>query len=81
MIPTILKTHDLITNDTKTEEYIIPKPPPLSSPPLTLEELLKHKENTICWSYAGSLASCKLLGSLLDTYQDFTRRKHLALNT
>ena len=49
-IPLILKTHDLTTNDTKTEEYIIPKPPPPSPPPPTMEELIGHKDDKICWS-------------------------------
>ena len=48
-IPVILKTHDLTTNDTKTEEYEIPKPPPPPPPPPTMEELIKHKNDKICF--------------------------------
>ena len=49
-IPVILKTHDLSTNDTKTEEYEIPKPPPPPPPPPTMEDLIAHKDDKVCWS-------------------------------
>ena len=95
-IPLILKTHDLTTNDTKTEEYIIPKPPPPSPPPPTMEELIGHKDDKICWSDLDWIVhytpqppkdktpdwkQCKLLGSLLETEADFKRRKALAMNS
>ena len=93
-IPVILKDYDLSINETKTEEYEIPKPPPPPPPPPTTEALLKHKKNTVCWSALDWLVTykpppkkdetpdwkrCKLLGSLLGTQEDFARRKHLTL--
>ena len=43
-IPTILKSHNLKINETKTEEYEIPKPPPPPQPSPTMEELIAHKK-------------------------------------
>ena len=39
-------------NHTKTEQYTIPKPPPPPPPPPapTIEELLAHKDDKVCWS-------------------------------
>ena len=93
-IPPILKTHDLMINHTKTEEYTIPKPPPLPPPAPTIEELLAHKDDKVCWSALDWLVqyepppvkddtpdwrNCKLLGSLLETETDIKRRKQLTI--
>ena len=45
-IPKLVKTHNLEINETKTEEYIIPKPPPTP----TMDTLLAHKNDKILWS-------------------------------
>ena len=94
-IPKILQTHKLKINTSKTEEYTIPKPPPLPPSSPTMEMLLAHKNDKVCWSELDWLVNhkpppakdltpdwktCELLGSLLDTEQDFTRRKFLTLN-
>ena len=92
--PKLLKTHNLKINETKTEEYIIPKPPPLPPPTPTMDTLLAHKNDKILWSELDWLVNykpppekyltpdwktCKLRGSLLDTEKDFERRKSLTL--
>ena len=92
-IPVILNTHDLSTNDTKKEVYEILKP----SPPTTIEELIKYKNDKIFWSELDWLVNYKpppppkdetpdwtyfkVLGSLIDTEADFKRRKILAMNS
>ena len=95
-IPIILDTHDLTTNDTKTEEYEIPKPPPPPPPPTTMEKLIAHKDDKTLWSQLDWLVNytppapkdttpdwtkCKLLGSLLETEADINRRKSLAITS
>ena len=95
-IPKLLKTHNLKINETKTEEYIIPKPPPLPPPTPTMDTLLAYKNDKILWSELDWLVNykpppakdltpdwktCKLLGSLLDTGKDFERRKSLTFTT
>ena len=95
-IPVILDTHDLTANETKTEEYEIPKPPPPPRPPPTMDELIKHKDDKICWSALDWLvhhepapikdttpdwAKCKLLGTLLETENDFKKRKILTIDS
>ena len=49
-IPKILQTHKLKINTSKTEEYTIPKPPPPPPSPPTMETLLAHKNDKVCWS-------------------------------
>ena len=95
-IPVILKSHDLTTNDTKTEEYECPKPAPPPPPPSTMEELIAHKDDKVCWSALDWLVNfkpppiedktpdwtkCKLLGTLLETENDFKRRKVLTITS
>ena len=95
-IPKLLKTHNLKINETKTEEYIIPKPPLLPPPTPTMDTLLAHKNDKILWSELDWLVNykpppakdltpdwktCKLLGSLLDTEKDIERRKSRMLTT
>ena len=49
-IPTILEGHSLKINETKTEEYEVPKPPQPPQPPPTMEILIEHKDDKVCWS-------------------------------
>ena len=82
-------------NETKTEEYIIPRPKPPPKPPPDLNSLLSRKDDKIRWSELDWITnyklpetknttpdwkSCKLLGSLLNTEKDINRRKHLSIN-
>ena len=92
-IPNILKQNNLKVNQSKTEEYTIPKPPP---PPPSMETIIKHKEDRPLWSELDWVVNkippeeiedktpnwrnCKLLGSLLDTGKDINRRRGLAIN-
>ena len=94
-IPNKLLEYDLTVNKSKTEEYVIPKPPPPEIPPPSLETLYENKDNIIKWSELDwtitynkatpinnnpDWKECKLLGSLLDTEKDFNRRKKLAID-
>ena len=91
-VPAILKPYNLIINNTKTEEYTIPQPPPTRKRP-DMDTLLKHKHDKPLWSELDWLINvkdileekpnwrkCKLLGSLLGTRNDIKRRKALALD-
>ena len=94
IIPKILETHNLKINETKTEEFAIPKPPPPPPPAPAFETLLKHKNDKNLWSDLDWLINykpiikdttpnwklCKILGSLLDSDKDFERRKALTLD-
>ena len=44
-VPQRLDKYDLSVNDTKTEKYQIPKPPPPIPPKPSMETLLKHKND------------------------------------
>ena len=87
-----LQQYDLQINISKREQYEIPQPPPSKVTP-TIQQLLKHKEETPVWSDLDWLVNfkaeykpepnwkkCKILGSLLDTKEDIQRRKSLTLN-
>ena len=47
--PILLEKGDLRVNRTKTELFEIPKPPPPPPPPPTMEELIQHKNDKVCW--------------------------------
>lgn len=58
-IPKLLKKLNLQVNESKTEHYEIPKPPPLKPPPPTMKELLKHKNDKPLWSALDWLTNYK----------------------
>ena len=74
----------------KTEKYEIRRPPP--APP-TMEDLIKHTDDEVCWSNLDLFVNyepentqpdwrkCKLQGSLLDTQADIHRRNILAMDS
>ena len=88
-VPVCLNEYHLTANETKTEKYQIPKPPPPIPPLPSMETLIKHKGDKHLWSELDWLVNyqpdvkdntpdwrnCKLLGSKLDTVKDFQRRK------
>ena len=88
-VPVRLTEYDLTANETKTEKYQIPKPPPRDPPKPSMETLLKHKDDKPLWSELDWLVNyhpkikdktpdwrdCKLLGSKLDSEKDFLRRE------
>ena len=65
-IPNILRERGLIINDDKTEEYKI------KYTPIPKKNEIYNKKD---WEWK----KCKILGSLIDTTEDFRRRKSLAL--
>ena len=79
-----LNEYDLSANETKTEQYQIPKPTPPAPPKPSMETLIAHKEDKPLWSELDWLVNyrpeikdktpdwrnCKLLGSKLDTEKD-----------
>ena len=84
---------DFVVNETKTEQYQIPRPHP---DPLLLDPNSALDQNDVRWSALNWITinakqitpvnikepdwkKCKLLGSLLDTSDDITRRKMIAL--
>ena len=88
-IPPQLKKYNLMVNETKTEQYQIPRPHP---DPLPLDLNSALDQNDIRWSALDWITNakqptpvnkdwkkCKLLGSLLDASADITRRKMIAL--
>ena len=83
--PTLLKAFNLTTNKTKTEHHTVPQPMPTPKPPdlnryissgktlwSELDWVLPIHEKT---PRNASWKNCKLLGSKLDTTQDFRARK------
>ena len=90
VVPTLLKEYNLQINTGKTERYEIPQP----LPP-TMETLQKHRIDKPLWSELDWLVNykttpaedkipnhkkCKLLGSILETGNNVTRRKVLTIN-
>ena len=49
-IPRRLGQYDLTANETKTERYQIPKPPPPTLPKPPMETLIQHKDDKGLWS-------------------------------
>ena len=87
-VPLKLDKYDLSVNNTKTENYTIPKPPPPPVPIPSMNTLLKHKNDKPLWSELDWLKyrpkrkdktlawrNCKLLGSKLDTEKDIDSMK------
>ena len=92
-IPIQLKEYNLTANETKTERYQIPKPPPPTPPKPLMESLMQHKDDKPLWSEVDWLVNYKpkikdktpnwrnrkFLGSKLDTL-NFQRRRALTIN-
>ena len=88
---TQLEKFNLKVNAEKTGKYEIPRPPP---PPPTMEDLFKHKNDKVLWFELDWLVNyepenrpqpdwrkCKLLGSMLDTQVDISRRRILTIDS
>ena len=90
-IPPQLKKYNLMVNETKIEQYQIPRPHP---DPLPLDLTSALDQNDIRWSALDWITNanlttpvnnepdwkkCKLLGSLQDASADIMRRKMIAL--
>ena len=90
-----LNEYNLTANQTKTDKYQIPKPPPPIPPQLSTETLIKHKGDKhrlseLDWlvNYHSDVKddipdwrNYKLLGSKLDTVNDFQRGKGLPIDS
>ena len=94
-IPVAQGTHELRINSTKTEEYEIPKPIPPPPLPPTVDTMITHNNDKICYSELDWLVhytpppvedktpdwrKCKLLGSVLDTETAIKRKKDPHIN-
>ena len=88
-----MEKDNLTANQTKTEYYEIPRPPPPKPPEPSLDTLLQHKNDEVIWSEFDYLINynptkmknnhpdwhkCKLLGSLLGTEEDIDVGKFLS---
>ncbi len=93
LIPTKLEEYNLKVNPSKTERYQIPRPTPEPLPldlttvtddPGNIEwsalDWISNAKQTIPANTKPDWKKCKLLGSLLDTTADITRRKILTVN-
>ena len=95
-IPKLLRTYNLQINESKIEKYQIPKPKPPPPELPDIKTLMKHKDEKPLRSELDWLThynkpttkdktpdykNCKLLGSLLDTTKDISRRKSLTISS